>query len=687
MLRTSFLLREVLGQQPARSSALPGYPKDVDPARSYWIKFEKAKLVSQALVTTNAAGAAHVPTTPFKYVRKLHGDQDKNSIRLLKVLKGSNAEPIHCELQYVSLNDDLDFEAISYCWGGQHASVEIRCDGRLLHITENLHSALQNFRRSDTSVLVWADAVCINQNDIDEKNIQVPLMRKIYEKASIVQIWLGKDTTKQDCKQAFQLLGKFKELGTTMGWDFDFLKFVRARKPPQYGLPDITDQVWLSLAFLVDRPWFGRAWIIQEVVVARDARLHCGSSSITWSDFCTGFLFGLNTNFRVYRPDVLDDALAYEQLIQIILTYKHFVRRASNKSDLATLLESHRATGAKDPRDKVYALLGLAHAASDHHGGVVPDYHMPIDQVYIDAAKAILELDTTLDMLGVPRITSESTIGTLPSWVPDWSTGDFASSFCFKNYQGQQCLDFDAAMVLTVPRHLLIVDKSIELSGYVFDRVSQVGPLLDPLCGQHISGHITNRARSSVIDNWMTMFPYWQKMSDCNNGRIYPTGEDAFDAYLQTLFLGTFDNGYSFAEARENLTHMKLTKSAKIYLKLYGSFARRVLSWLDSHLPPRIWISFYERPQEPFDATTLFSDMLSCSMHRRMVLTDKGYIGLAPRLTEEGDCIALVKGGRVPLVFRSRCADTWERIGDCYVHGIMHGEVFEAGRCEKMIII
>jgi hypothetical protein len=70
-----------------------------------------------------------------------------------------------------------------------------------------------------------------------------------------------------------------------------------------------------------------------------------------------------------------------------------------------------------------------------------------------------------------------------------------------------------------------------------------------------------------------------------------------------------------------------------------------------------------------------------------MVLTDKGYIGLAPRLTEEGDCIALVKGGRVPLVFRSRSADTWERIGDCYVHGIMHGEAFEAGRCEKMIII
>ena len=76
------------------------------------------------------------------------------------------------------------------------------------------------------------------------------------------------------------------------------------------------------------------------------------------------------------------------------------------------------------------------------------------------------------------------------------------------------------------------------------------------------------------------------------------------------------------------------------------------------------------------------TDKLARTLGRRMVVTQKGYLGLAPDLAEEGDCVVLVKGGRVPLVLRRiDKGERWELVGDSYVYGIMHGERFEKGRC------
>ena len=73
------------------------------------------------------------------------------------------------------------------------------------------------------------------------------------------------------------------------------------------------------------------------------------------------------------------------------------------------------------------------------------------------------------------------------------------------------------------------------------------------------------------------------------------------------------------------------------------------------------------------------------SLYRRMITTKRGYIGLGPRMSQPGDSIFLVKGSRVPLILRPG-ESGWELIGDCYVHGIMQGEAFDAAKCENLII-
>jgi len=112
-------------------------------------------------------------------------------IRLLDLVPGEFNTPISCILRIVSLDDEPKFEALSYVWGEEKSKNPITVDGRPTEITANLEAALRALRHTDTLRTLWIDAICINQEDVGEKNIQLPLMGKIYTGASRVLAWMG----------------------------------------------------------------------------------------------------------------------------------------------------------------------------------------------------------------------------------------------------------------------------------------------------------------------------------------------------------------------------------------------------------------------------------------------------------------------------------------------------------------
>ncbi|KAF2113532.1 heterokaryon incompatibility protein-domain-containing protein [Lophiotrema nucula] len=119
----------------------------------------------------------------------LRGKQD---IRTLVVKPGGDDDPIYFSLAIADVNDTaLKYEAISYTWGDATNRVEVKCDGCRMCITRSLFDALRAFRKPDIERRLWADAVCINQNHLEERNQQVSLMRKIYSRAQKVLIWVG----------------------------------------------------------------------------------------------------------------------------------------------------------------------------------------------------------------------------------------------------------------------------------------------------------------------------------------------------------------------------------------------------------------------------------------------------------------------------------------------------------------
>lgn len=116
----------------------------------------------------------------------------RRQIRLL-TLQASRRfkDPIQCSLHTVSLDDEPEFWALSYVWGNSFVTVDITVDGSPAEATTNLASALRHIRRAFGQVVIWVDAVCINQKDDEEKGKQVQMMGTIYTKAAKVIGWLG----------------------------------------------------------------------------------------------------------------------------------------------------------------------------------------------------------------------------------------------------------------------------------------------------------------------------------------------------------------------------------------------------------------------------------------------------------------------------------------------------------------
>jgi Heterokaryon incompatibility protein (HET) len=107
---------------------------------------------------------------------------EKRDIRILTVSSGVFNDEIQCKLHSVSLDDNPSYTALSYCWGDANQRGYIRLNGQKVSVAKSLELALRYMRHIEVNVVVWADAICINQDDTIEKSFQVTMMGDIYAK-------------------------------------------------------------------------------------------------------------------------------------------------------------------------------------------------------------------------------------------------------------------------------------------------------------------------------------------------------------------------------------------------------------------------------------------------------------------------------------------------------------------------
>jgi hypothetical protein len=134
---------------------------------------------------------------PFFQYEQL--DKTKDSFRLCRLLPAEPEAPINCELIHGEISSEKEkYLALSYTWGERSEQRWIRLNGQPFHVRPNLLQALKAIRKCDTPLVLWIDAICINQYETLEKNYQVSVMGSIYKNASTVLAWLGPEADNSD---------------------------------------------------------------------------------------------------------------------------------------------------------------------------------------------------------------------------------------------------------------------------------------------------------------------------------------------------------------------------------------------------------------------------------------------------------------------------------------------------------
>ncbi|KAH7303951.1 heterokaryon incompatibility protein-domain-containing protein [Stachybotrys elegans] len=213
-----------------------------------------------------------------------------SSIRVLDLFQApvSRGRPrITGQLRVIDLEDETSFTALSYVWGDYSSPKDVlHCSGCEIEVTRNCWSAMYHLTKSGP-LTIWIDAVCINQSDDDEKARQIPLMTKIYSRASVTYAWLGRGNKNTDAAMEFlaQAALPFEKrksgcatIPTGTSTAFRHALYFYTRQVSVHIRPH-----YAGLGAIFSARWIERVWTLQEAVMSTNLLVVCGDKSVSWN--------------------------------------------------------------------------------------------------------------------------------------------------------------------------------------------------------------------------------------------------------------------------------------------------------------------------------------------------------------------------------------------------------------------
>jgi hypothetical protein len=655
----------------------------------------------------------------------------KSCVRLLELQAGQGRDLIVCQLEEIALDaSNNKYDALSYVWGppgGKSRVVQV--GGGSFEIGINLHCALENLRHADRPRFLWVDAICVDQSNIAERNVQVPLMCEIYQNAARTVCFLG--PANKSTRDMYKMLEELAQERRTLEAEVRthqsdatntilpaFLNDLPvAPIKTEVSEKYIGDQTIVSLA---TNKWWHRAWTVQELMLSSNAVLMLSRYTIAWEDFRVGVDHGLSTQIWghvAYGFLVNPVTVPYLSMRALMGRYRRPNQMGSSAVDLLHLLIHCRHRDSTDPRDKIYAVLGLLrathpevmrHEVSDTLS-VALDYDHDVVYVYRETCQELVQKTGNMDILGV---CPKSARPYLPSWATDWSIADRIGSPLMQDSL-DRARTTHAAKQTRVNARFSDDGASMIITGYELTSAITLAevlpnPVLKNAAGANYPQSIPNIdvPELEVPENTPRLGRYWLKfkfLMACMRpvfrivSKIYlddfmalisvfsalfawerfaasqpPTnpGETPDAVYWQTLCAGTYKNG-SIEETRMLFkTWSNLLQPLRKFMKNHPKFTAK---------HPFFWFLVFQRAT--WRSYGEFWPYISCSHHRRLGRAANGWLCLLPQETKVGDVIILARGGRVPLVIRSDEKGYYTFVGEAYIHGIMDGEAFDESKC------
>lgn len=602
-----------------------------------------------------------MPGYPYKHSPFL---QDKKEIRLLHLYPGLFWTPLRVQLRHEAfvIDDPPLYEALSYTWGSQSDPVAVTIcsdsapksqdDNAELHVTQNLAEALRYLRHAHRPRVIWADAMCINQDNFSERSQQVAIMGNIYRAASRVVAFLGPQENDSDLA-----LSCLEHIASMVEVDFD----TGIMKPSAKGLSLSGEPEWadmlqklhlgereiVAIYHLMGRSWFGRVWIRQEVGLGKTSAtvLLCGEKEVKWQAFA-------NAMYAVKRKPLADWQLVllrkvapdFDQRLKRVDAVILYSRRPFKLTSLRhQLLHSECA----DARDRIYGILSQLRDI-DTALGLVPDYTKTVTEVYVDLASRHISHFKDLTILTQCELRDSDLV--LPSWVPDWST---PLNTLTPHFVTPVVLD-------RMPSATFISDgRLLRAYGVCCGRISHIA--------QFEENVMFSAGDAGTLREIQRLFPPPGLVAINDREPYNSTGETLVEEYCCTLCMDNFSERWHPPSPQQSSYRESIELLTAIVGPVNSSdeFLRELMSW------PRVAM-YCAQVREACTSRCLF-------------VTEDGHIGLAPRLAEVGDDVFVLFGCIKPMILRRRTSEVSSTpgpgaqvhhrvVGECYAHGLMQGQ-------------
>jgi Heterokaryon incompatibility protein (HET) len=598
-----------------------------------------------------------------------YADLQENQIRVLYLLAAKRHEPLRFRLKRHGMDHLPFYHALSYCWGEGESNNECICEDEsssgTLTLTSNLWQALKTMRAETKTTPLWVDQICINQQSQQEKSHQIRLMASIYSRASQVIVWLGE--ADETTSMVWNLIKNTGDQILRLGEELGPGRLHSPHDPHSAFYPlDLSPAdapSWAGFRKLLQRPWFSRLWVLQEIVLSQTAILVCGNNSVTWRMFsliCTLVdaydrqFPGEQSHLRGAGTKMTQMALYYAERSgfggspELAEGFKN-MRSEKKHTRLINLMRNLRNRGVTDAHDKVYGVLGIA---SDVDPLLFPvNYQEPFRETYAYVSKSFIKIHSDLSVLSLvavepfrdPPISGPSI---LPSWVPDYRF-DVSDTNNKRLFNGPKVVNHGPDRFFnstgSSKASLLLEDRlRLTVKGVLIGRIVQ---LSDP--AGNLTGGVSIGANVCSGGQWS------QIARSCATSGVYsPTNEPIDLAYARLRIEDRLREETDAAARRAR-------KRPLLY----------VPEPAPSSFPSTSDGGLHVEENDNITYRIIYS-----TTRQRLFVTDSGYMGLAHQGCVVGDFIYLLIGGDMPFVLRRLATGTYQFKGETYVHGIMDGE-------------
>jgi Heterokaryon incompatibility protein (HET) len=585
-------------------------------------------------------------------------DPEAQTIRLISLQPAPRFNSaIQCDLYHVALETKPQYEAISYSWGDPNVTSTIFLQGLPFQVTVNLMSALRHLRDQNRARTLWVDAICIDQANLEERGHQVAFMAKIYSMAKRDLLWLGDDPNEEACDV-------FKYVHNMAGICENIPPDGRSkRKALRAAASAVVKEAPASklLRILSNRPVWGRIWVVQEIAVSQAIWIHCGFQSMKWDSltiFCE-LLKMLRWHF-VRDPDglkVFVDVIVAVSPANQIQRVRTQYSQPGIKLDILELWSQLSEFEATNPRDKIFALLGLITILD-----FKPDYTKPVSDIFAMIVRlSILNSKRLRALFFAHKVLTVKEQGNinLPTWVPDFSSSSYDGAFLIMvDIPYSAC--GEAVVLPDTINHQATNSAMLVVFGLQLDKVSKTYRVARE---EGIKGfHTWNSLRSMILD-----LP-----SNILKNR-YHTGESMLAATARTL-----TGDISFGETLQRQSKEE-TRSISRDLEWVSSWKRQLHSMLRSLSPSVAQSLIPDRLKRREVQNPLIVSHVPCFPGYRLSITSQNFVAMVPETSEEGDILCILYGSSFPHVLRKVAGkeDTYTLVGSAYVHGFMDGEAIE----------